>query len=154
MIEVLQTVDLKQGLLKECINLQTQLVYAIKESMKHAIESANMEPSAEDSGDSFREQCNMDRDMYSLKLRDATLTLANLQKINGDIENDIVRYGSVVLTDVQNLFISVSLGQFKFEGDNFVAISTQSPLYLVMEGKKKGDTFEFRGRKFTITDIM
>jgi hypothetical protein len=154
MIETLQTVDVKNGLLSECIKLQQQLVDAIKLSMKHAIESANMEPSAEDNADSFREQCNMDRDMYSLKLRDATLALAGLQKINGDIDTDTVRMGAVVMTDVQNLFISVSLGQVKYEGDTFVAISTQSPLYQVMEGKRRGESFEFRGRKFNILDIL
>jgi predicted aspartyl protease len=153
MIQTLQTFDLKNGLLNECIHLQQELVTAIKESMKHAIESANMEPSAEDNADSFREQCNMDRDMYSMKLREATLTLAGLQKINGAIESDTVRYGAVVMTDVQNLFVSVSLGQVKFEGDTFVAISIQSPLYQVMEGKKKGDSFEFRGRTFKINEI-
>lgn len=153
-IETLQTVDLKLGLLNECVKQQSQLVDAIKMSMKHAIESANMEPSAEESMDSFREQCNMDRDMYSLKLRDATFALTNLQKINGEIESDTVRLGALVMTDVQNLFISVSLGQVKYEEENFVAISTQSPLYLAIEGKRKGDSFEFRGRKFLIKNIV
>ncbi|MEY3417485.1 MAG: hypothetical protein RL711_215 [Bacteroidota bacterium] len=154
MMQTLQSVELKQGLLTKCIHLQTELVNAIQQSMKHAIESANMEPSAEDNADSFREQCNMDRDMYSMKLREASLTLAGLQKINGDIESNTVRYGAVVMTDVQNLFVSVSLGQVNFDGDTFVAISTKSPLYQVMEGKKKGDSFEFRGRKFNIKDIL
>ena len=154
MIETLHVVELKQGLLSYCINLQQELVDAIKSSMKHAIESANMESSAEEATDSFREQCNQDRDMYSLKLKDATAALASLQKINGEIPSNTVRLGALVLTDVQNLFITVSLGQVKYEEENFVAISTLSPLYQAMEGKKKGDSFEFRGRKFKITNII
>ena len=92
--------------------------------------------------------------MYSMKLREATMNLAILQKINGDIECNTVRMGSVVFTDAQNLFISASLGQFKYEGDTFVAVSTQSPLYLAMEGKQRGESFEFRGKKFVINDIL
>lgn len=156
MSELLLTgVELKRGLWSKCVELQSQLVNAAKSSMENASESAlDQDSSTDENGDSFKEQCHRDRDMYAIKFRDASAGLKALNRINPEIETDVVRVGSVVFTSAQNLFISISLGQINCEGDSFVAISTQSPLYQSIEGKRKGDKFDFRGSSYTIKEIF
>jgi len=156
MSELLLTgVELKRGLWSKCVELQTQLVNAAKSSMESASESAlDQDSSTDENGESFKEQCHRDRDMYAIKFRDASAGLKSLNRINPEVETDIVRVGSIVFTNAQNLFISISLGQISCEGDNFVAISTQSPLYQSIEGKRKGDKFDFRGQKYTINEVF
>jgi len=156
MSEVLLTgIEVKKGVLNECLKLQSELVAVAKNFMEQAHESANeQEVGGEDKMESFREQCHADRDMYAIKYRDAVNNLMTLKKINPEIESNEVRPGAIVITAQQNLFVSISLGQVNFDGESFVAISTQSPLYQIIQNKKAGDKFSFRGRDIVITDII
>ncbi|SEM12891.1 Transcription elongation factor, GreA/GreB, C-term [Chryseobacterium taichungense] len=52
-----------------------------------------------------------------------------------------VQLGSLVITNKARFYISVSLGEFFFEGDRFYAISAESPMAKKMMGMKPGDEF-------------
>lgn len=68
--------------------------------------------------------------------------------------HDSVQPGSVVVTDKEVFFVSVSIERFEVEGLEVFGLSTQSPLYQAMRGKEKGDKFSYKGRKYKIEDIF
>lgn len=76
-----------------------------------------------------------------------------LQRIQADDDHDNVHLGSVVLTDQQRFFVSVSIERFKCAGQEYFGVSTKAPIYKAMEGKLKGETFEVNGRAFKIVDL-
>jgi len=59
-----------------------------------------------------------------------------------------------VVTDIQKVFISIGLGKIIVDNDTYYAISLKVPFYQAMDGKKVGDTFEFRGKTIKILDIF
>ena len=124
--------------------------------MLQAQESANEQKGTMgDKFESFREQCQIDRDMYARQYEEFLKVLNVLNKIDAERENEAAALGAVVFTGSQNFYISASLGQIKLnDNQNFVAISTSSPMYLAMAGKKKNETFAFRDKKFTIQDLF
>lgn len=66
--------------------------------------------------------------------------LENMSKVvNGRAVN--VQLGSIVITNKARFYISVSLGEFFYEGHRFYAISPESPMAQIMYGKKAGDEF-------------
>jgi soluble cytochrome b562 len=67
--------------------------------------------------------------------------------------HDSVSIGSVVETDIKRFYISVGLEEFEVEGTEFFGLSTRAPIYSAMIGKKKGDTFNFRGEDHEIKDL-
>jgi len=66
----------------------------------------------------------------------------------------VVRPGSVVETENNYYFVSVPLGELDMEsGSKVYAISTDSPIYKEMEGKKAGDSFSFRDGEVNIVKV-
>ncbi|MFB9862655.1 hypothetical protein [Rufibacter immobilis] len=146
--------DIKQRLLEECLRQQTDFVDNARRAMEEAQTSANESQSAiEDKFESFREACQIQRDMFAKQLDEAQAKLSILKRIVRNKVNEDVALGSIVRTDAQNYFISVSLGEIVIDGEKFYAISAASPVFQVMAGKTKGETFLFRDKKINILDI-
>ncbi len=76
-----------------------------------------------------------------------------LHRIETSEDHDNVHLGSVVVTEKQSFFVSVSIERFKCEGQEYFGVSTKAPIYKAMEGKQKGDSFEVNGRTFQILDL-
>lgn len=151
--------QLKKKLLDAARKKQLEIANDAKGAMNEAQESANEEQgSMEEKFESFRTQLQQDRDMYAKQFADAQDKLEILSRISIQKTNSSVDLGAVVITDAnQKFFISISLGELKFEDNkpsSYFAISTAAPIYEFMSGKKKGETFEFRGKTIKIIDLF
>jgi len=146
---------LKQRLLNECLRIQNLQIQTAKSAMDEAQESANEHQGAmEDKFESFREACQIQRDMFAKQLDEAITTLSILKRINATKENKIIMLGSVVITNTQKFFISVSLGEITVEGEKYFAISAMSPLFKAMVNKNVGEEFSFRSNNYRIEAIF
>lgn len=90
--------------------------------------------------DSIREEIqeeiyHLDRQMANLKIMQQQMR----KVLNSESERVVL--GSVVITNKARFYISVSLGEFFFEGDRFYAISSESPMAQKMMGMKAGNEF-------------
>lgn len=146
--------EIKSRLLDECLKIQNDFVENARRAMEDAQNSANESQGAmEDKFESFREACHIQRDMYAKQLDEGIDKLSILKRIVRNKVNDTVSLGSVVRTDAQNYFISVSLGEIKVDGEKFYAISPASPVFQAMAEKSKGDSFQFRDKKINILEV-
>lgn len=90
--------------------------------------------------DSIREE--MQDEIYHLDKQMANLKSMQQQMkkvLNSDSER--AKLGSLVITNKARFYISVSLGEFFFEGDRFYAISPESPMAKKIMGMKAGEEF-------------
>lgn len=71
-----------------------------------------------------------------------------------DVSRDQVMPGAIVVTNHYTFFVSASLEQVTVDGHLYIGISTLSPIYKVMEGKTKGDTFSYNNVRYKIKDIF
>ncbi len=146
----------KQQLLTECLRLQTQNVEQLRAAMLEAQQSANDndDDTEEKLFNSYREEMQNKRDLFARQLDQALDDMALLHKVTALAESKDTSFGAVVETSAgQKLFISISLGQVKLNGDTFFALSPSAPLFKAMAGKKKGEPYEFRGQTASITDV-
>ncbi|WP_227006419.1 hypothetical protein [Rufibacter latericius] len=147
--------EIKHRLLDECLRQQTDFVDHARQAMEEAQSSANESQGAiEDKFESFREACHIQRDMFAKQLDEAIGKLSILKRIVRSKVNEDVSLGSIVRTDAQNYFISVSLGEINIDGEKYFAISAASPVFQAMAGKTKGESFTFRDKKITILDLF
>lgn len=145
----------KKELLDECLKLQNKLAETAKNAMLQAQESANEQKGTMgDKFESFREQCQIDRDMYARQYEEALKVLNVINKIDPEKTNEAAALGAIVITDSQQFFIAASLGNIKLNDQVYIAISTSSPMFQAMAGKKKGESFSFRDKKFLIKEIL
>lgn len=90
--------------------------------------------------DSMREE--MQEEIYQMQRQLGALNelKRNMAKVLNKA-TERVQLGSLVITNKARFYISVSLGEFFFEGDRFYAISPESPMAKKMMGMKAGDEF-------------
>ena len=104
--------------------------------------------------DSFREEIqeelfHLDKQMHSLKTMQA-----KMRRVISSPTTEVVQLGSLVITNKARFYISVSLGEFFYEGDRFYAISEESPMAQMMLGKSVGDSFELNNIAQSIERIF
>lgn len=103
--------------------------------------------------DSIREE--IQEEIYQLQRQ-----LASLHEMNRNMAKVLnrttsqVRLGSIVITNKARFYISVSLGEFFYEGDRFYAISLESPMAQTMIGRQVGDAFALNNIEQEIVDIF
>ena len=145
--------DLKKKLLSKCYEVQNEIVENVTFAMNEAQKSANEYGQPKDRYDSYRTQLLGKRDLFAKQLEKALRQLELLTKIDPGRVNEVVSFGTVVVTDDQILFVSVGLGKMEIDNKIFYAISPLVPFYDAMRGKKKGDEFVFRDRTIRILDV-
>lgn len=84
---------------------------------------------------------------------DEMVKLYNMMPTIGTIHQDI-QLGAVAVTDKDIFFVSTSIERFEVDGLKVFGLSTESPLFKVMEGKKSGDTFTFGKDTYKIMDVF
>jgi len=123
----------------------------IKELRQQINQDEEIEPhtQADDHTDGTTEQLNKLAD----ELNFANEELDRLNKIVVDQPHETVSFDSVVETDQRTFFVSVSIEDFEVNGKAVFDLSTETPLYQEMKGKKRGDTFAYRETQYRITDL-
>ena len=147
-------IELKNRLVTECQKAQQKIVTSSKSAMDEAQQALYEYGPNKDRYDSFRDQLTGRRDMFSMQYSKAYSELSVMGKINPKSINKIAEFGAVIITDACRFFISISAGKIEIDGHTYYAISPMVPLFKVMEGKKKGETFEFNGKKQVIKDLF
>jgi hypothetical protein len=68
-------------------------------------------------------------------------------------ECQIIEPGAVVVTNSRTFYICVSIEDFTVNGTKLFGMSTKAPLYQTMHGLKKGDTFGYNEKSYSIDDV-
>lgn len=144
----------KQQILQACIDQQLQVIRNLKQVMEEASDSAEDYGLPKDMYDSYRNQLMSKRDMFAQQLQKVTEQLDILRRIDPHKLCTTVRYGAVVITESQKLFISAGIGKVKVGDEEYFAISALVPFYTAIDNKKRGDTYEFRGKTEKILDVF
>lgn len=103
--------------------------------------------------DSMREE--MQEEIYQMQKQLGALNdlRRNMAKVLTN-STERIQLGSLVITNKARFYISVSLGEFFFEGDRFYAISPESPMAKKMRGMKSGDDFTLNKIHQEIVEVL
>lgn len=148
---------LKKTILKSDVrNFVRESIIGKIEKLKNFLEfttDASREIKKTPKYDSIREE--MQEEIYQMQKQMGALQdlRVNLNKVLNK-PTPTVQLGSIVLTNKARFYISVSLGEFFFEGDRFYAISEESPMAKIMFGKKSGDSFVLNNISQTIEEVI
>lgn len=90
---------------------------------------------------------------YEKELAFSKMELNQLRSLDPSIVNTIVGSGAIVMTDQLSFYISIPTDKIEISNESFIGISIKSPIYKVMQGKKKGDSFKFNETAYTILNV-
>ncbi len=150
----MKAIERKQQLLQRCFDELEERVDSLKKVMDDAQQSANDYGQPKDRYDSYRTQLLRKRDMFGQQLQKLLEQKKILEKVDPGKSCDTVEFGALVTTNTQVLYITIGLGKVECNGKEYFVVSPVVPFYKAMEGKKSGEEFEFRGKKFIIREIL
>jgi hypothetical protein len=157
MINISEKSSLKRKMLEVCIDKQQSLIDDFKIRIKTLLETDGL--GNEEAYDN-NQQANTSQQTAEVNSLSHALEFANREmetllflRSMRSTSYELPAPGAVVVTNLNTFFISVSVEQFQINGETYVGLSIQSPLFLAMQTKRKGEKFSFKGITYKINDI-
>ena len=143
----------KDIILKTCIEKQEELVKNFDSRVTEMREDAySQDHSASQSEDRTAGKVEI-LSTLERELAFVQMEMGYLKSLNPGKVNEKVEPGAVVVTNQRTFFIAVSTEKVDIDGQEVFGISTKAPIYAVMEGLAKGDTFSFNGIDYKIENV-
>jgi len=126
-----------------CISSLADKIGELKTVMEDVQNASNQETksTAGDKHDTSRAQAQIEVERLGNQLKNLENMQRDLQRISTD-SNQQTQLGSYVKTSCGDFYLAVALGRMQLGTCSFFAISIQSPVGMVLRGKKLGDTFQ------------
>ena len=147
-IRMKNSIELKQHLFNDCSQFVEKRLKIIKNTIHDIQESFDSETKS-----SAGDKHETGRAMLQIDLEKALYQLSEIQKIKDILRmvdvnksSETVRLGSVVFTSKSNYFIAISAGNISIKDQQFYAIATDTPIGMLLMGKKVGDECVFRDK--------
>ncbi|QAA82255.1 3-oxoacyl-ACP synthase [Aequorivita sp. H23M31] len=151
----MNVIELKTELLNHCQRQVDTRYSKIKQTISD-IEESLLEESKSSSGDKHetgRAMLQIDRENAGKQLMEIEKIIQILKRIDVQASADYVRLGSLVYTEKFNYFISLSIGNVNIDGLDYLCVALNSPIGLLLSGKRKDDGFVFNGHNYTIKEV-
>lgn len=105
---------------------------------------------------SFKAGILAEVNLLNNELEFANRELRELKRIGSfkDTVHEHVGPGSVVRTDKYTFFVSASIERFEVDGEVILGLSTDSPLYEAMKGKRGRESFSYKQDTYVIMEIF
>ncbi|MEO8773012.1 MAG: 3-oxoacyl-ACP synthase [Gelidibacter sp.] len=148
--------ELKEQLYKQCVDFVEERLSNIQNQIKGIQESLTSETksSAGDKHETGRAMLQLEREKAGKQLSEVEKLKEALSKIDVEKTSESIGLGSVVFTTKANYFLAISAGQFEVGSDQFFAISPNTPIGLLLMGKKLDDKITFREQHFFIERVF
>lgn len=149
------SIELKSQLLNHC-NTQVENRYSKISHTIAGIEESLFEESKSSAGDKHetgRAMLQIDRENAGRQLMEIEKVALLLKKIDVNTTSDYARLGSLVYTDKFIYFVSISIGTVSLENKEYLCIALNSPVGLLISGKKKGGEFTLNGVQYKIKNV-
>ena len=148
--------NIKEQLYNQCLEFIENRHQTVQNTIKEIQVSLHSETksSAGDKHETGRAMLQLEREKAGVQLAEIEKTKALLSKVNIENRPKKIGLGSVVFTSKANYFIAISAGELKVNGDNFFAISANTPMGQLLIGKETGDVITFRAQAFEVTEVL
>ncbi|MGB0915251.1 MAG: hypothetical protein ACPGVI_04220 [Crocinitomicaceae bacterium] len=141
---------IKEKLFEQQENIIREL--AEKVEMTHSMVDVDEDDTHDPDDYSHQYESGEMEQLIKVQLNKAKGNMERLKTIDFG-EKDTVTPGALVQTPRFNFFIGFATVPFHVDGKHIVGISTESPIYSIMNGRKEGDKFSFSGINYEISKI-
>ena len=140
----------KETILQACITIQDELIEQF-DKRKNELNDATFKHNQIASQSEKRAAANMELlNAITTELAFAQKEMSFLKTLDAKQQNDIVEPGALVVTNSYTFFIGVSSEKMSINEQEIMGISTLAPIYAVMKGLGKGDSFSYNNENYII----
>lgn len=151
-----KNLNIKERLYSQCSDFIDVRFQTVQNTINEIQESllSETKSSAGDKHETGRAMLQLEREKAGNQLAEVQKIKEVLSKIDSTKSLKTIGLGSVVYTTNANYFIAISAGQLEVDNDKFYAISSSTPIGLLLLGKTVGDEVVFRDQSFRIENIF
>jgi len=147
---------IKQSIIKICEEKVQQMIATASQSLQSAKLAAQAETKSS-MGDKFETtrammQAEVDKAKHQLAV--ANSLKATLNECKKEPFSEVVKLGSVIITNDYLFYISIGIGKLNIEDKECFVISPASPIGQQLIGKKKHDHILFKRQEVEILEII
>lgn len=156
----MKATEIKSQLIEQAIHHLEGLVLELKDEVKNKLRgegntdeggfSGTMGDNSAQSNENFLKEQALVRRVEAEK---HASTIQFFKRLNPNIVTDEVALMSLIETNKGTFFISHAVRPIQFNGDAYMLLGTDAPIYEAMAGKKAGETFNFRGIDYKIYSV-
>ncbi len=142
-----------------CTQLHQMLdikIEAAKQSIKATKEARNNDTksTAGDKHETGRSMMQIELDKEEAQLNNTLNLKSEISKINFERSYKKVEFGSLVITNQGNYFISIGIGKLEMNNKEYFVISLASPIGMLLKDKQVGDKISFQQKEISIIEII
>ena len=148
--------NIKTELLETCkkfVENRFKTVQEILLSFQNDLQSET-KSSAGDKHETGRAMLQLEMEKTSQQLIGIKQMISILDKIDISKKSKKIHLGSIVFTEKDSYFLSISAGKIILNNEVFYAISTSSPIGKLLLGKLENEEFLFDGKPIKIQKIV
>jgi hypothetical protein len=143
---------LKEKIYQTCVEIVQEKIAAIQKNLHDLSDSAGNE-TKRTAGDKHETMLQIEQENNSRQLNELLQQKAVLEKLDPQLQTDIIVRGNLVETNKGRFYISLGLGKLKVEEETVFAVSPEAPLVKLMLMKKAGDAFQFNNISYEILSV-
>ena len=145
---------LKRALLLKC-HEYVELRIATAQQAKADAQAAANEENKSSVGDKYettRSMMHIEGEKAAHQLAEALKLKSSLDRLS-DVQSEIVVAGSLVITDVKKIFVSIGIGKVQLEGEEFLVVAPTSPLGKALMGRSPKERITFNDQSMIILEV-
>ena len=144
----------KENIKAKLFQMQENIIMELSEKIEtsHSMTDVDEDNTLDPDDYSHQFEASEMEQLIKVQLNKAKGNLERLKTIDFSPKTAVAP-GALVQTPRFNFFIGFATVPFDSEGKHIVGISTESPIYSIMNGKKTGDKFSFCGIDYEISKI-
>lgn len=148
--------QLKSQLYTNCVDYVNQRMSHIQAAIDAAGESGNDETksSAGDKHETGRAMMQLEQEKNAKQLIETLELKKLLDRINPNQQSQTAALGSLVFTNKEKFYISISAGKLMIDSEIYFAVSPTSPIALKLIGLTAGQEMNFNGTLYSIQEVL
>jgi hypothetical protein len=144
----------KEEILEQVVQQMENNIAEIRISLQDYETASDIDEGDTSDPENFSQQSEQKELQYQMQIQldSAQSSLIELKEFLGK-EYSVAKAGALIETETHYFFLGVSFPVIHIGKKELLGISTESPAYVVINGKSKGDTFTLGKNKYTISAI-
>ncbi len=136
---------LLEAKIRELTRLQEELLEGASDDSKS---------SAGDKHETARAMMQLEQEKLAGQLQETETQLTQLNRLDPQETDPVVRPGSLVVTDRLTLYLGVPLGKLKLDEREAFVLSPASPLGMSLRGLSAGAHCELNGQRYRVVRVV
>lgn len=138
-----------------CEQILNERVASIKAQLHELVEGAknDSKSTAGDKHETSRAMMQIEQEKLSNQQTQVQTQLQVLRRIDPTIVSAVITTGSLVKTNLGLLYLSVPLGRITVQDQTVMCLSSQSPLGVLLNGRREGEKVNMNGVVYELVNV-